>query len=103
MSDSKYSTSHLFRSRRAYESSVNHLENNNIASLTKEPVRFNDHYRHHLEKINKRQKRFVSKVNSWNRRKQFIRYVHTICTTTHIHSHKNNKVKITFQHILFNF
>lgn len=89
MSDSKYSTSHLFRSRRAYESSVNHLENNNIASLTKEPVQFNDHYSHHLEKINKRQKRSVLKI-SWNQRKQFIRYVHAICTTTYTQTHTHS-------------
>lgn len=94
MSDSKYSTKPSLRRRRAYASIVNHFKNNNFASITKESLRFNDHYRHHLEQSSKRQKRFLSKVNNRNRRNQFIRYVQCSCNT-HIYLY----IHYTFSHI----
>lgn len=96
VSDSKHSTKHLFRSRRADGAMVNYLKNNNFASITKEAPRFQDHYRHHLDETQKRHKRFLVKENNWNRWKQFIRYVQ------HEYTNQNNS-KITFTHFYLSF
>ncbi|XP_055297190.1 adenylate cyclase type 6 isoform X2 [Sitodiplosis mosellana] len=74
VSDSKYaSKSNVLRSRRAYETIVDHLENHHfVLTASKASSQFNDHY--YAERTGERQKRnSAPNVNNWNRRKQFIR------------------------------
>ena len=83
VSDSKYaSKSNVLRSRRAYETIVDHLEEHNfVLTTSKASSQFNDHYRHTAEQTDDvRLKRHTApNVNNWNRRKQFIRYVQSFC------------------------
>lgn len=83
VSDSKYaSKSNVLRSRRAYETIVDHLEEHNfVLTTSKASNQLNDHYRHTAEQTGdvRLKRHTASNVNNWNRRKQFIRYVQSLC------------------------
>lgn len=72
VSDNKYSNSLVRRRREAYT-----VKNHHFMLTTSKTHRFKDHYRHQIEQTGNRRKRQSLHVNSWNRRKSFIRYART--------------------------